>query len=104
MALAPDGLAEHAPERLEAGLDLAIRCSGDLVVDEHHTVEDTALALGQALREALGARRGIRRYGFTVPMDESRCEAVLDLSGRPWLEFRGTFARERVGGLPTELV
>src|SRR3546814_7510764 len=77
---------------------------GDLQVDEHHTVEDTALALGQALREALGDKRGLQRYGFTLPMDEALASAALDLGGRPYLVFEGAFRRERVGDLPTELV
>ncbi|HET8819869.1 MAG TPA: bifunctional histidinol-phosphatase/imidazoleglycerol-phosphate dehydratase HisB [Xanthomonadaceae bacterium] len=100
------GFLDHMLEQVarHGRIDLDIRCDGDLGVDEHHTVEDTALALGQALREALGPRRGIRRYGFTVAMDETRCDAVVDLSGRPWLQFEGRFARESVGGLPTELV
>ena len=86
------------------GFSLDVACRGDLSVDEHHTVEDTALAIGQALREALGAKRGIGRYGFTLPMDDSLAEAALDLSGRSMLVFDGRFSRERVGDLPTELV
>jgi imidazoleglycerol-phosphate dehydratase/histidinol-phosphatase len=77
---------------------------GDLQVDEHHTVEDCALALGQALREALGDKRGIARYGFLLPMDEARVQVAIDLSGRSHFVFEGKFTREIVGQLPTELV
>lgn len=83
---------------------LSLRCSGDLGVDEHHTVEDSALALGAAVKAALGDKRGIARYGFSLPMDEARAEALLDLSGRAYFVFDGRFPRERVGELPTELV
>jgi imidazoleglycerol-phosphate dehydratase/histidinol-phosphatase len=83
-------------------IDLAVK--GDLHVDEHHTVEDTGLALGQALRKALGDKRGIERYGFLLPMDESLAQVALDLSDRPFFSFTGTFERERVGEFPTELV
>lgn len=97
---------DHMLEQLgkHGGFALDIRADGDLRVDEHHTVEDTALALGQALREALGDKRGIGRYGFTLPMDESLASAALDFGGRPYLVFDGEFKRERVGDLPTELV
>ena len=100
------GFLDHMIEQLgkHGGFALALRCEGDLHIDEHHTVEDSALALGQALREALGDKRGIGRYGFTLPMDESLATAALDFSGRPYFVFDGAFARERVGGLPTELV
>jgi imidazoleglycerol-phosphate dehydratase / histidinol-phosphatase len=86
------------------GFALALRCEGDLHIDEHHTIEDSALALGQALREALGDKRGIGRYGFTLPMDEALASAALDFSGRPCFVFDGTFQRERVGDVATELV
>lgn len=86
------------------GFALEVEANGDLHIDEHHTIEDTGLALGQALREALGDKRGIGRYGFTLPMDETLASAALDFSGRPYFVFEGDFKRERVGDMPTELV
>ncbi|WP_101926579.1 MULTISPECIES: bifunctional histidinol-phosphatase/imidazoleglycerol-phosphate dehydratase HisB [Luteimonas] len=86
------------------GFALSVQAEGDLHIDEHHTIEDVGIALGQALREALGDKRGIGRYGFTLPMDETLASAALDFSGRPYLVFEGSFLRERVGGMPTELV
>lgn len=86
------------------GFALEVEAKGDLHIDEHHTIEDTGLALGQALREALGDKRGIGRYGFTLPMDETLASAALDFSGRPYFVFAGEFKRERVGDMPTELV
>jgi imidazoleglycerol-phosphate dehydratase/histidinol-phosphatase len=100
------GFFDHMLEQLgvHGGFALALDCQGDLHIDEHHTVEDCALALGAALRDALGDRRGIDRYGFLLPMDESRALVALDLSGRAGFVFEGAFGREQVGGLPTELV
>ena len=100
------GFLDHMLEQLgkHGGFALTLTCAGDTHVDEHHTVEDCALALGRCLREALGDKRGISRYGFTLPMDEALATAALDFSGRPLFVFDGAFARERVGDLPTELV
>ena len=97
---------DHMLEQLakHGGFSLELDCKGDLEVDEHHTVEDCALALGGALRQALGDKRGIARYGFLLPMDEARVQVAIDLSGRPYAVFEGRFERTEVGGLATELV
>lgn len=84
-------------------IDLAIQAKGDLWVDEHHTTEDVGLCLGEALRKALGDKRGIQRYGFTVPMDETLADVVIDLGGRPYLVWQVKFKREKIGEMPTEL-
>ena len=100
------GFFDHMLEQLakHGGFALALECQGDLHIDEHHTVEDTALALGAALREALGDKSGIGRYGFVLAMDEAEAHVALDLSGRPFFVWDGRFNRERIGELPTELV
>lgn len=85
-------------------IDLDVKVKGDLVVDEHHTVEDTALTLGEAINKALGMRIGVKRYGFVLPMDETLAEVAIDLGGRRYLVFNCKFRRGKVGDLPTELV
>jgi imidazoleglycerol-phosphate dehydratase/histidinol-phosphatase len=86
------------------GFALELTCRGDLHIDEHHTVEDCALALGTALKQALGDKRGLARFGFLLAMDESEAQVALDICGRPYFVWEGRFNREHVGGLPTELV
>src|SRR3546814_8133986 len=92
-----DQLVKHS------GVDLQLTVKGDLEVDEHHTIEDSAIALGQAFRQALGDKRGISRYGFLLPMDEALVQCAIDLSGRAWMVFKGEFRREYVGDFPTEM-
>jgi imidazoleglycerol-phosphate dehydratase/histidinol-phosphatase len=100
------GFFDHMLEQIakHGGFSLELKCHGDLDIDEHHTVEDCALALGETLRMALGDKVGIARYGFVLPMDEAQVRVAIDLSGRAFGVFEGKFAREAVGGLPTELV
>ena len=100
------GFFDHMLEQIakHGGFALDLKCSGDLQIDEHHTIEDSALALGTALRQALGDKHGIGRYGFLLAMDEAEAQVALDISGRPYFVWEGKFNRERVGELPTELV
>jgi imidazoleglycerol-phosphate dehydratase/histidinol-phosphatase len=86
-----------------SGCDLTIRVKGDLKVDEHHTIEDTGIALGEAIRKALGDKKGIERYGFCLPMDDCLAQVALDFGGRPWLVWNAEFNREYVGDMPTEM-
>jgi imidazoleglycerol-phosphate dehydratase/histidinol-phosphatase len=86
-----------------SGCDLQIRVEGDLAVDEHHTIEDTALAVGEAFDKALGDKRGIERYGFVLPMDDALAQVAVDFSGRNWIEWEVEFSREKIGEMPTEM-
>lgn len=99
------GFFDHMLEQIgkHSGTDLTIRVVGDLEVDEHHTIEDTALALGEALGKALGDKRGIERYGYCLPMDDCLCRVALDFGGRPWLVWEAEFKREKIGDVPTEM-
>ena len=100
------GFFDHMLEQVakHGGFSLQLDCSGDLDVDAHHTVEDVAICLGQAIRQALGDKRGVGRYGFLLPMDESWARVALDLSGRGAFRFKGKFSMTQVGALPTEMV
>lgn len=99
------GFFDHMLEQIgrHGMIDLTIRTRGDLHVDEHHTIEDTAIALGECLLRALGDKRGIERYGYCLPMDDCLCSVALDFGGRPWLVWDADFRRERVGDMPTEM-
>lgn len=99
------GFFDHMLEQIgkHSGMDITIKVKGDLHVDEHHTIEDTAIALGECIYKALGDKRGIERYGYSLPMDDCLCSVVLDFGGRSWLVWDAEFNREKVGDMPTEM-
>ena len=99
------GFFDHMLEQIgkHGMMDLMIHTKGDLEVDEHHTIEDTAIALGECILTALGDKRGIERYGYCLPMDDCLCSVALDFGGRPWLVWDATFKREKIGEMPTEM-
>jgi len=92
-----DQLARHG------NMDLNIECKGDLHIDEHHSIEDTGIALGEAIAQALGNKRGIERYGFLLPMDDCLAQVAIDFGGRNWIEWEAEFKREKIGEMPTEM-
>ena len=99
------GFFDHMLEQIgkHSSIDLTIQVKGDLDVDEHHTIEDTAIALGECIYRALGSKRGIERYGYALPMDDCLCRVCLDFGGRPWLVWEAEFKREKIGEMPTEM-
>ncbi|MEM8906644.1 MAG: bifunctional histidinol-phosphatase/imidazoleglycerol-phosphate dehydratase HisB [Bacteroidota bacterium] len=99
------GFFDHMLDQLarHSGCDLTVQVEGDLEIDEHHTIEDTALALGEAFLQALGHKRGIERYGYCLPMDDCLAQVALDFGGRPWLVWEASFRREKIGEMPTEM-
>ena len=99
------GFFDHMLEQIgrHGGMDLTIKVKGDLNVDEHHTIEDTGIVLGECIRKALGDKRGIERYGYALPMDDCMAQVVLDFGGRSWLVWNAEFRREKVGDMPTEM-
>ena len=92
-----DQIARHG------NIDLAIECKGDLEIDEHHSIEDTGIALGEAIAKALGDKRGIERYGFLLPMDDCLAQVAIDFGGRNWIVWDAEFKREKIGEMPTEM-
>ncbi len=100
------GFFDHMLEQVakHSSIDISISVNGDLHIDEHHTIEDTALVLGSAIKEALGKKTGIERYGFLLPMDDCLARVAIDFSGRPWLVWDAPFLREKIGDMPTEML
>lgn len=99
------GFYDHMLEQIakHGNLDLSVNCNGDLHIDEHHTIEDVGIALGEAFAKALGDKRGIERYGFCLPMDDCLAQVALDFGGRNWIEWKAEFKREKIGEMPTEM-
>lgn len=99
------GFFDHMLEQIakHGNIDLSVKVDGDLFVDEHHTIEDTALALGAAFKDALGSKKGIERYGWLLPMDDCLAQVAIDFGGRPWIEWEVEFNREKIGDCPTEM-
>ncbi len=99
------GFFDHMLEQLakHGNMDLSVKVAGDLHIDEHHTIEDVALALGEAFDHALGSRKGIQRYGFLLPMDDCLAQVAIDFGGRPWCVWEANFQREKIGEMPTEM-
>ncbi len=100
------GFFDHMLEQIgrHGGIDMKIKVRGDLKVDGHHTIEDTGIVLGHCIKEALGDKRGVERYGFVLPMDDSRCQVLIDFGGRSWLVWDAKFKREKIGDFPTEML
>jgi imidazoleglycerol-phosphate dehydratase/histidinol-phosphatase len=100
------GFFDHMLEQIakHGNIDIVIKAEGDLEVDEHHTIEDVAITLGESILEALGGKKGIERYGFTLPMDDCLAQVALDFGGRPWLVWDVKFLREKIGEMPSELI
>jgi imidazoleglycerol-phosphate dehydratase/histidinol-phosphatase len=96
-----DHLLEQIPRH--SGCDLRIKAKGDTHVDEHHTIEDVAIVLGEAIHKSLGEKRGIERYGYCLPMDDSLAQAAIDFGGRSWIEWNADFKREKIGDMPAEM-
>lgn len=99
------GFFDHMLEQIgrHGMMDLTVHAKGDLNVDEHHTIEDTAIVLGECFKKALGDKRGMERYGYCLPMDDSLCQVAVDFGGRPWLVWDADFKREKIGDMPTEM-